>query len=141
MTHIFSWPNCCAALVTGAGRGIGRAIAIAFAAEGAAVALSARSTNELQEVVAVIKAAGGRAIAVDVDLTDRAACRALLPRVKAALGGTVDILVNNAGVGSSADPNPVVDFNDASWDLQFDVNVHAPYLLCKAALPDMVVQK
>ena len=100
--------------MTGAGRGIGRAIAIAFAAEGAAVALSARSTDELDEVVAEIEGAGGTAVAVDVDLADREATAALLPRVKAALGGTVDILVNNAGVGSSADPKPVVDFSDGA---------------------------
>ena len=88
--------------MTGAGRGIGRAIALQFASEGATVVLSARSTDELEEVVGEIEAAGGTAFAVDVDLSDREAAIALWPRIKAALGGaTVDILVNNAGVGSS----------------------------------------
>src|SRR5688572_21324421 len=102
------------ALITGAGRGIGRAIALAFAAEGAKVALTARTIAELEEVVGEIRAAGGTAEAFPVDLADRTVPRKLVERVQQSLGA-VEILVNNAGVGSSANPRPVVEFDDDFW--------------------------
>ena len=128
------------ALVTGAGRGIGRAIALAYAAEGARVALSARTTGELDEVAQSIHAAGGAAVSFPADLADRAAARQLVDRVEKALG-PVEILVNNAGVGSSSNPKPVVDFDDDFWDLSLALNLTAPYLLCKAVLPGMLARK
>jgi NAD(P)-dependent dehydrogenase (short-subunit alcohol dehydrogenase family) len=128
------------ALVTGGGRGIGGAIALALAREGARVAVSARTAAELDEVVAAVRSQGGQAVALTADLGDRdAACR-LVPQAAAALG-LVDILVNNAGVGSSPNPRPVVDFDDAFWELTLQVNLTAPYLLCKAALPAMLAQR
>ena len=98
------------ALVTGAGRGIGRATAEAFAAEGAAVALAARSKDELGEVAAKIASAGGRAQTFVVDLLDRQAAIELPKQVAAALG-PISILVNNAGIGSSGSPGPVVEMD------------------------------
>jgi NAD(P)-dependent dehydrogenase (short-subunit alcohol dehydrogenase family) len=65
--------------------------------------------------------------------------QSLVGRVQQALG-PVDILVNNAGIGSSADPRPVVEYDDAFWDLTLAVNLTAPYLLCKAVLPGMVAR-
>jgi 3-hydroxybutyrate dehydrogenase len=128
------------ALVTGGGRGIGRAIALAFAAEGANVAVTARTAAEVQEVVAAIRARGSQAAAVTADLADRAAVQNLVGRVQEALG-PVEVLVNNAGIGSSADPRPVAEYDDAFWDLSLAVNLTAPYLLCKAALPGMLARK
>ena len=128
------------ALVTGGGRGIGRAIAVAFAAEGAKVAVTARTEAELQEVVAAVRGKGGEAVAVTADVADRAAVQLLLGRVQEGLG-PVEVLVNNAGIGSSADPRPVLDYDDAFWDLTLAVNLTAPYLLCKAALPGMVARR
>ena len=128
------------ALVTGGGRGIGRAIAVAFAAEGAKVAVTARSAAELQEVVADIRARGGEAVALTADVADRAAVQSLLGRVQEALG-PVEVLVNNAGVGSSADPRPVLEYDDAFWDLSLALNLTAPYLLCKAVLPGMTARR
>jgi NAD(P)-dependent dehydrogenase (short-subunit alcohol dehydrogenase family) len=128
------------ALVTGGGRGIGRAIALALTAEGARVAVTARTPGELEEVVATIRGRGGEALAVTADLSDRAAP----PRVGRAVAdhwGPVQILVNNAGVGSSANPKPVVQFADAFWDLSLMVNLTAPYLLCKAVLPAMLAAR
>ncbi|MBC7854796.1 MAG: SDR family oxidoreductase [Pirellulaceae bacterium] len=128
------------ALITGAGRGIGRAIALAYAAEGARLALAARTVSELQEVVAEIRSAGGTAMALPADLADRAVPRQLVADVEKSLG-PIEILVNNAGIGSSAGPSPVVDFSDDFWEQTLQVNLSAPYLLSKAVLPSMLAKK
>jgi NAD(P)-dependent dehydrogenase (short-subunit alcohol dehydrogenase family) len=128
------------ALVTGAGRGIGRAIALAFAAEGAKVALSARTVGELDTVVGDIRSAGGTALALPADLSDRAVPARLVADVQRALG-PIEVLVNNAGIGSSSNPKPLVDFDDDFWDLSLAVNLTAPYLLCKAVLPEMLSRR
>ena len=124
-------------LVTGGGRGIGRSIAIALAREGGRVAVTARSVDELDEVVATIRAAGGEALALVADLAERAVPAEIVEQVQRAWG-PVHVLVNNAGLGSSADPRPVVDFDDAFWDRSLAINLTAPYLLCKAVLPAML---
>jgi NAD(P)-dependent dehydrogenase (short-subunit alcohol dehydrogenase family) len=128
------------ALITGAGRGIGRAIALAYAAEGAKVALTARSVGELDEVVGRIRAAGSAAFAFPADLSDRAVPKQVVADVERALG-PVEVLVNNAGIGSSSNPRPVVEFDDEFWDQTLAVNVTAPYLLCKAVLPNMLARR
>ena len=125
------------ALVTGGGRGIGRAIAIALAREGARVAVTARSVAELDEVVGQIRGLGGDALALAADLEQASAAGQVVAQVKQAFG-PVQILVNNAGIGSSADPRPVVDFDDEFWERTLRINLTAPYLLCKAVLPDML---
>ena len=125
------------ALVTGAGRGIGRAIALAMAQEGAKVVAAARSTSELDEVVSTITSNGGQAVALTADLSDRAVPARLVAQVTEQLG-PVQILVNNAGVGSSSNPKPMVDFDDDFWDLSLQVNMTAPYQLSKKVLPDML---
>lgn len=125
------------ALVTGAGRGIGRAIAMAYAAEGAKVAVTARTASELDEVVRTIQKAGGTAQAFVADLSDRAVPKTLIPVVEQALG-PVEVLVNNAGMGSSSNPKPVIEFDDDFWEQSLIVNLTAPYLLCKAVLPGML---
>jgi NAD(P)-dependent dehydrogenase (short-subunit alcohol dehydrogenase family) len=128
------------ALVTGAGRGIGRAIALELVTAGASIVLTARTVGELDAVVAEIRTAGGEAVTVPCDLADRSQSTTLVERAAAALG-PVDVLVNNAGVGSSADPRPLAEFRDAFWDLTLEVNLTAPYLLSKAALPHMRRQR
>jgi NAD(P)-dependent dehydrogenase (short-subunit alcohol dehydrogenase family) len=128
------------ALVTGAGRGIGRAIALALAREGARVAATARTRAELDEVTGTIRSGGGESLAVVADLTERAAVPRVVQEVTAALG-PVEILVNNAGIGSSANPRPVADFDDAFWDLTLLLNLTVPYLLCKAVLPPMLARR
>lgn len=125
------------ALVTGAGRGIGRAICLEYARAGARVAVSARSEDELDALVGEIQAIGGTATSVPGDLSDRESVASLVEEVESQLGH-VEILVNNAGVGSSADPQPVTEFDDAFWDLTLQVNLTAPYLLSKRVLPAMV---
>ncbi|HEY8368859.1 MAG TPA: glucose 1-dehydrogenase [Thermodesulfobacteriota bacterium] len=111
------------ALVTGASRGIGAAIARRLAAEGAAVAVHYRTRREAAErVVEEIVRAGGRAAAFAADLADVSAIGPLFDRVEAALG-TVDILVNNAGALA---PTPMGALDPAAVDLQLAVNVRAP---------------
>jgi len=125
------------ALVTGAGRGIGRSIALHLAADGCAVAATARTLDELSSLVAEIEAAGGKAIAVTGDLSDRAEPKRVIDEVNERLG-PINVLVNNAGIGSSQGPQPVSEFDETFWDLTFEVNLHAPFLLTKLCLPAML---
>jgi citronellol/citronellal dehydrogenase len=129
------------ALVTGASRGIGQAIAVRFAAEGAAVAISARTVHDgdhrlagsLDETAALVAAAGGRAVAVPADLADPAARGRLVERVEAALG-PVDVLVNNAAVTYLL---PFEDITEQRFDLMVAVQVRAPFDLAQRVLPGM----
>jgi ketoreductase len=128
------------ALITGAGRGIGRAIALAFAQEGARVALTARTAAELDEVVGKIRAGGGEAVAIPSDLAAPGEPQRAVRATEAALG-PVEILVNNAGIGSSANPKPVVNFDDDFWELSLRLNLTVPYLLSKGVLPGMLARR
>ena len=125
------------ALVTGAGRGIGRAIAAGLAAEGARVAVTARSLDELENLAREVKAEGGAALVVPGDLSARSG-PARIVRTVTETWGPIEILVNNAGVGSSQNPKALVDFDDDFWDLTLMVNLTAPYLLTKLVLPSMM---
>ncbi len=125
------------ALVTGAGRGIGRAIAITFGKEGVRVAAVARSRTELSALVDEISSAGGEAIAIEADLFERSECARVVTETRTKLG-SVDILVNNAGLGSSAHPAPVVELPTDFWDRTLELNLTVPFLLAKEILPDML---
>lgn len=124
------------ALVTGAGRGIGRATAIRVADAGAKVVVTSRTRGELDEVVDTIHTAGGTAFALECNVSDRSQSSRLIEKATGAFG-PIDILVNNAGVGSSADPRPLAEFRDEFWDLTLEVNLTVPYLLSKEVLPQM----
>jgi NAD(P)-dependent dehydrogenase (short-subunit alcohol dehydrogenase family) len=128
------------ALITGASRGIGRAIARGYSREGAAIAATARNAAELQSLVDEVQQNGGRAVAIRADLGDTAAPAQVVGQVLESLG-TIDILVNNAGIGGSAGPSPVVDFDDALWHKTLALNLTAPYLLTKAVLPVLLAKK
>jgi NAD(P)-dependent dehydrogenase (short-subunit alcohol dehydrogenase family) len=128
------------ALVTGAGRGIGRAIALALADTGANVGLVARTETQLQATAADAQSRGVRALPLVADLADRASVMNVASRTAEVLG-TINILVNNAGVGASIDPRPVADFSDTTWDVTLAVNLTAPYLLCRAVLPAMIARQ
>jgi len=125
------------ALVTGAGRGIGRAIALGFAGKGARVAITARTRNQLEDLSQEIDSGAGQSLVIQADLSDRGTPARVVKQLTEHWG-PVEILVNNAGVGSSQDPKPLVDFDDDFWDLSLMVNVTAPYLLSKLVLPDMI---
>jgi 3-hydroxybutyrate dehydrogenase len=121
------------ALVTGGGRGIGRAIALALARAGADVAVAARSVPELEQVAAEVQALGRRSHFLPLDVLDRRAVGAAPAAVERALG-PVDILVNNAGIHASG---PVQRVPDEQWDGILAVNLTAPFLLARACLPGM----
>jgi NAD(P)-dependent dehydrogenase (short-subunit alcohol dehydrogenase family) len=125
------------ALVTGAGRGIGRAIASTLAREGAAVALAARSATELEAVAREIKQAGGRALAIPTDVRHEAAVEALARRILAEWQ-RVDVLVNAAGVATFA---PVTDSKLDDWDQMLAVNLRGAVLCCRAVLPAMTARR
>jgi len=125
------------AVVTGAGRGIGRAIAVAFAREGADVALAARSAAELGAVADEVKALGRRALAVPTDVRDEAAVNALVRQAAGAFG-QVDLLVNAAGVAAFG---PLAESPIAAWDETMAVNLRGAYLCCRAVLPGMMAQR
>ena len=133
------------AIVTGASRGIGQYIAERFAAEGAAVALVARTVapgasplpGSLEEVVGRIRANGGRAQAIPADLTVPEDIETIVQRAQDALG-PVDTLVNNAGVNFYG---PALDIRLRRYALMFQMMVHAPFRLCQLAIPDMVQRK
>lgn len=128
------------ALITGAGRGIGRAIAQCLAQAGAHVALTARTTAELNDVVGSIRAHNGTALALSADLAQADGPQRVLDLATAQLG-PIDILVNNAGIGSSGSPRPVAEFDDAFWDLTLWLNLTVPYRLSKGVLPHMRAQR
>jgi 3-oxoacyl-[acyl-carrier protein] reductase len=125
------------ALVTGAGRGIGRAVALALAGEGAGVVLAARSTAELDAVAREVTAKGARALAVPTDVTEEAAVTALVQRTVAAFGG-LDVLVLAAGAGTFG---PVVECATAAWDRMMAVNLRGAFLVCREALPSMMARR
>jgi NAD(P)-dependent dehydrogenase (short-subunit alcohol dehydrogenase family) len=121
------------ALVTGAGRGIGRAIALALAREGARVTAVARSASDLDTLVDELETVGGRGIAFAGDLRDASACEGAVAAAVECFGG-LRILVNNAGVGLLAN---VADTTDEAWETVFATNLNAPFRLTRAALPHL----
>jgi NAD(P)-dependent dehydrogenase (short-subunit alcohol dehydrogenase family) len=125
------------AVVTGAGRGIGRAIALQMAAAGARVALVARSVDQLEETARLITDAGGTALVVPTDVTDENAVRIMEQHVEAELGA-VDILVNNAG--SFFAIGPIWQTDPAQWWRDMTINVLGVYLCCRELVPDMIEQ-
>ncbi len=128
------------ALITGASKGIGRAIALAFAREGAHLAVTAQATDELESLRREAESFGVRCVAVTADLAEEGAVDVVYSAARDALG-PIQSLVNNAGVGSSANPKPVVNYDDDFWNLLLYVNLTVPYLLCKRVLPDMLAAK
>jgi 3-oxoacyl-[acyl-carrier protein] reductase len=124
------------ALVTGGSRGIGAAICRGLAADGWPVAVNYRSSAaRAQEVVAAIEAAGGRAVAIEADVSDPQAAQPLLESASQALGEQVLVLVNNAGVRAD---NLALSLTDEDWKLVLDTNLGATYRLTRSALRAMI---
>jgi NAD(P)-dependent dehydrogenase (short-subunit alcohol dehydrogenase family) len=123
------------AIITGGDSGIGRAVAIAYAREGADVLIAYLSENDdAQEVKGLVEREGRKAVLVSGDIHDPKHCRAIVERAIDELGG-VDILVNNAA--HQATFKDIGDISDEEWQLTFEVNIHAMFYLTKAAVPHM----
>lgn len=125
------------AIVTGAGSGIGRAIAELFAQEGASVVVDDRYGERAEETVQRIKNAGGAALAVEADVSKKAAVEAMVAQTVVAYG-RVDILVNNAAVGTGDD---ILQIEEADWDAGLAIVLKSVYLCCKAVLPGMIERR
>jgi 3-oxoacyl-[acyl-carrier protein] reductase len=126
------------AVVTGAARGIGEAIASRLADMGATLVLTARDQARLAQVKTAIEQRGGRAFVLPCDLTDASAVATLGERV-AKEHGRCDILVNNAGVGVLR--KPLIDLPVEEWDQMMDTNLRAPYLMMRSLAPLMIAAR
>ncbi len=122
-------------LVTGGGRGIGRAIAARLAREGARIALCARSEHELEETAVEVARLGGSALAVPCDVTDIDSVRLAVARALEFTAGALDLLVNNAGV---FDVVPLQELDPETWERMLRVNLTGPYLVTRTALPGLL---
>jgi len=130
------------AIVTGASRGIGKATALLYAAEGAKVVCAARTLGEgdhmlegsLSTTVSEIQQAGGTALAVQTDVSDEESCTQLVQTAKQQFG-PVDMLVNDAALSYFI---PIKDYSIRRWFRAFTVNVHGPFMLSQKVLPDMI---
>jgi citronellol/citronellal dehydrogenase len=133
-------------IVTGASRGIGKAIAVRFAAAGARVVCMARTLDEgehatfegsLHTTVRAIEAAGGQALALACDVSDYDSCERAVQQARSAFG-PIDVLINNAALTYFV---PVADFPVSKWLRSFAVNVHGPFFMSKLVLTDMLARK
>jgi NAD(P)-dependent dehydrogenase (short-subunit alcohol dehydrogenase family) len=124
------------ALITGGGRGLGRAIAKALAGEGLLVVVGARTKEQVEAVAVEVRAAGGEAVAVELDVTEPGSVEAAV--ASAAVLGPVDVLVNNAGIAESA---AFARTSLEMWERHLRVNVTGPYLMTRAVLPGMLERR
>jgi short-subunit dehydrogenase len=124
------------ALVTGAGRGIGKAVALSLARSGCRIVLASRTRDQLEQVKSDIRAQGGQALSIATDLTKDDEIQRLIEESQAAWQ-RVDFLINNAGWGKRA---PVIRARVEDWDQTFRLNLRAPMMLAKMLLPAMIAR-
>ena len=123
-----------AALVTGAGSGLGRQFAVTLAEAGATVALAARRREKLEETAALIERVGGQALCLDLDVTDPLSITSCVRSVKSEFGAP-DILVNNAGIARQAF---LTDISEDDWDAVLDTNLKGVFLVAQAVAREMI---
>lgn len=132
-------------VITGASRGIGRALAVGFAAQGATVVAASRTQHpvpggpegSLEETVRRITGAGGRVLGIPCDVSDEGQISGLVERTLTQLG-TIDVLINNAGILLEG---PIARFDTTDWDRVMAVNIRGPFLMCKHVLPVMMERR
>ncbi|MBA7691291.1 putative oxidoreductase [subsurface metagenome] len=127
------------AIITGAGRGLGRAFALRFVEEGAKLLLPDISLERAEGVAKEIRAKGGEAVAMETDISDENAAKKMAEKVMQQYG-KVDILLNNAAIYYGIDPKPWDAWTVEEWDRIFEVNVRGTWLCCKAIAPLMIKQ-
>jgi NAD(P)-dependent dehydrogenase (short-subunit alcohol dehydrogenase family) len=125
------------ALITGAGRGIGKAVALDYAREGAKLAICARTEPEIAQSAKEIEAIGAECLAVACDISEEQSVEKLIDAVEKRFG-RIDVLINNAGVMTR--PAPVTELEVRKWDYTIAVNLRGPFLLTRAVLPLMAGQ-
>lgn len=123
-------------LVTGAGQGIGRGYALAFAAQGSRVVVADVNIEAAAAVASEIEETGGQALVVGVDISDEESVRAAVDAVLAAYG-RVDVLVNNAALFSTLTMKPFTEITTAEWDRVFAINTRGTFLMIRAVAPHM----
>lgn len=129
-----------AAIVTGAGSGIGRAIALAFAKEGAKVLVNDVRGEDAIAVAEEIKGQGGEALALEADVSQNDQVEDMV-RTALETFGAVDLLVNNAGVGGEHVGSPLSNLTEEDWDRTYEVNLKAHFLTCRAIMSHMIERK
>jgi len=127
------------AIMTGAGRGLGRVMALALAEAGADIVAAARTQAQIDETAEMIRAKGRRCLAVSTDVTSPAAVTAMVEATIAEFG-RIDVLVNNAGGASSGWNKPVEALTDEQWHGGIDLNISSAFYCCRAVLPHMLRQ-
>jgi 3-oxoacyl-[acyl-carrier protein] reductase len=125
------------AIITGAGRGLGKAFALRFAEEGAKLLLPDISLERAQQTAKEITAKGGKAVAMLTDISDEKSCKKMADEVMAQYG-RVDILLNNAALYGGVEQQQWDSWDVAMWDKMFRINVTGTYLACKAVAPLMI---
>lgn len=125
------------AFITGAGRGIGKAIVEAFAAEGAIIAAAARTTKEIDEICEKISAGGGKALPITMDLKSEDSIKAAVKKAHSELG-PIDVLVNNAAILTL---DKLVNTSTQVWDDVMSTNVRGLFITCREVLPQMMERK
>jgi NAD(P)-dependent dehydrogenase (short-subunit alcohol dehydrogenase family) len=127
------------AIMTGAGRGLGRVMAIALAEAGADIVAAARTQAQIDETATLIQTKGRRCLAIPTDITDSMSVNAMVEATIATFG-RIDILVNNAGGATSGWNKPVEVLTDEQWRTGIDVNLTGAFYCCRAVLPHMLRQ-
>ena len=127
------------AIITGGGRGFGRAFALRFAEEGAKILLPDISLERAEDAAREIKSKGGEAVAIETDISDENATKKMAEKVMQQYG-KVDILINNAAIWYGVEAKPWDAWTVEEWDRMFEVNVKGTWLCCKAIAPLMIKQ-
>ncbi len=127
------------AIMTGAGRGLGRVMTLALTEAGADIVAAARTRAQIEETAALVRARGRRCLAVQTDVTDSASVNAMVAATLADFG-RIDILVNNAGGASSGWNKPLEALTDQQWRSGIDLNITGAFYCCRAVLPHMLSQ-
>lgn len=128
------------AIITGAGRGLGRAMAVRFARAGADVVVAARTQSQLEETAGLVRETGRKCLVVPTDVTRSAEINTM---VEAAVKefGRIDVLVNNAGATEEVFGKQLAEITDEEWRVGIDTNLSSQFYACRAVIPKMVAQK